>query len=343
MGLEYLFVILCWCRHRLPAPLCIILWYIIDIFRMSAGVFGLEVLLNADSEEGLGLVSPPPAASSQPSITLLTSETRLECVAACLQQHGCEDLTNSLDLRRCGQLPYTRGGLGAIYRGTLEGGRLVAIKCIESFNGREISERGKNLKRTAREIYAWSHCNHQGVLPLLGFVCFQGQMALVTPWMGAGSLKQYIMKGLLLKPLRTCSQLAAAVEYLHVTGVVHGDIKPDNILMTDQGNAQIADFGNAVLTRPTSLDFTHTTSFNCTIRFTAPEVLREQSRIFTKESDIYALGTTMFNIMTGQPPIRRGVGALIHECYNKHGTTLSARFWRQFTRPYSQGRDVESS
>ncbi|CAE6489328.1 unnamed protein product [Rhizoctonia solani] len=165
-----------------------------------------------------------------------------------------------------------------------------------------MDERGKNLKRTAREIYAWSHCNHQGVLPLLGFVCFQGQMALVTPWMGAGSLKQYIMKGLLLKPLRTCSQLAAAVEYLHVTGVVHGDIKPDNILMTDQGNAQIADFGNAVLTRPTSLDFTHTTSFNCTIRFTAPEVLREQSRIFTKESDIYALGMTMFNIMTGQPP-----------------------------------------
>ncbi|CCO36578.1 hypothetical protein BN14_10718 [Rhizoctonia solani AG-1 IB] len=123
-----------------------------------------------------------------------------------------------------------------------------------------LPEHGKTLKRVAREMYTWSCCEHQGVLPVLGFAQFMGQIAVVTPWMEDGSLQQQILRGSLRSPLQTCIELAIAVEHLHEKGVVHGDIKP------------------------------------------APEVLKEQSVPPTTESDVYALGMTMYNIMGGSLP-----------------------------------------
>ncbi|CAE7117244.1 unnamed protein product [Rhizoctonia solani] len=117
-----------------------------------------------------------------------------------------------------------------------------------------------------------------------------------------------------------CIQLAIAVEYLHANEIVHGDIKPvipihlaptfvvaetrsqDNVLVTDRGQVQLADFGSAVSTLATTLNFTQTNSFHFTTRFAAPEVLKEDNRTFTKEGDIYALGMTMYSVLTGQIP-----------------------------------------
>ncbi|KDN41733.1 hypothetical protein RSAG8_07264, partial [Rhizoctonia solani AG-8 WAC10335] len=134
--------------------------------------------------------------------------------------------------------------------------------------------------------------------------------------MKAGSLNQRILRGLLLSPLQT---LTTAVEHLHTNGTVHGDIKPDNVLMTDQGPLQLADFGSATSTLATALNFTRTNSFNFTTRFAAPEVLNEDSRTFTKGGDIYALGMTIFNVMTGQAPFadKWEVSVIIEVVYKK--------------------------
>ncbi|GAB1520665.1 hypothetical protein RhiTH_003750 [Rhizoctonia solani] len=119
--------------------------------------------------------------------------------------------------------------------------------------------------------------------------------------MGSGSLKQHVLRGLSQTPLQICIELATAVEYLHQNGIVHGDIKPDNVLMTNQGRPQLGDFGSASSTLSTTLNFTQTHSFGFTVRFAAPEIMGGENP-FTKESDVYALGMTIFNVMTGQLP-----------------------------------------
>ncbi|KAG8744201.1 hypothetical protein FRC11_013616 [Ceratobasidium sp. 423] len=154
---------------------------------------------------------------------------------------------------------------------------------------------------------------------MLGFVHFQGQIALVTPWMKGGPLSQHILRGS-LPPLQTCIHLAMAIEYLHAKGIVHGDIKPDNILVTDHGQVQLADFGSAISILATTLNFTRTSSFNFTTRFAAPEVLGGDSHTFTKESDVYALGMTMLNVMSGRIPfVDRSEASLIFEVVHKKG------------------------
>ncbi|CAE6440277.1 unnamed protein product, partial [Rhizoctonia solani] len=161
-----------------------ILQNVLTMLRISTNIWEPNEL--QDVEEGLVLQAT--IGSGPPGANLITSKMNSESIAACLIQHGCNDITGSLELHCCHTLPLARGGLGAVYLGALKDGRPVAIKCVELFNGHDInvSEHGKCLKRAAREIYTWSHCNHRGVLPMLGFAHFRGQIALVTPWMKAG-------------------------------------------------------------------------------------------------------------------------------------------------------------
>ncbi|KAG8680099.1 hypothetical protein FRC11_002932, partial [Ceratobasidium sp. 423] len=87
-------------------------------------------------------------------------------------------------------------------------------------------------------------------------------------------------------------ELASALADLHDKGIVHGDVKADNVVISDDGRAQLTDFGSAVLLNYLSLRFTGT-GFKGTLRFTAPELLEETSDQPTLQTDIYALGMTI--------------------------------------------------
>ncbi|CAE6538134.1 unnamed protein product [Rhizoctonia solani] len=96
-------------------------------------------------------------------------------------------------------------------------------------------------------------------------------------------------------------ELASALAYLHDAGIVHGDVKGDNIIISDNGRAQLGDFGSSILLNYSSLSFTQT-GFKGTQRFMAPELLDQSSDKHTIKSDIYALGMTLLQIMTGKLP-----------------------------------------
>ncbi|KAG8779063.1 hypothetical protein FRC12_024664 [Ceratobasidium sp. 428] len=217
-----------------------------------------------------------------------------------LIKNGCSDVTDRLDLSQCSARPVAGGGFGDIYQGVLVGGEKVAIKCPRLFLNED--EPGKKvLKNIAREIYAWSKLRHPNVLELIGLSTFRGQISIVSSWMENGTLPGYISKYPDVDRFELCAQLSAGLAYLHKSETIHGDVKGANVLLSEFGVAKLADFGNTVIKRHT-LEFTSSTGgARISIRWTAPELLRDEER-YTKEADIYALGMTFLETILGKIP-----------------------------------------
>ncbi|KAG8723829.1 hypothetical protein FRC09_001590 [Ceratobasidium sp. 395] len=116
-----------------------------------------------------------------------------------------------------------------------------------------------------------------------------------------GTLPEYIAKNPTIDRPELCAQISTGLAYLHTSGVVHGDIKGANVLISASGLPKLSDFGNAVLKKYT-LQFTGgTTSLNVSMRWTAPELLTGGD-CFTKEADVFGLGMIFFEVMTGKLP-----------------------------------------
>ncbi|KAG1721982.1 kinase-like domain-containing protein [Suillus paluster] len=158
------------------------------------------------------------------------------------------------------------------------------------------------------DFRARKQLQHQNILPLLGFSNEFGQLpAMVSPWIHNGSLTTYLEQNfteLTIEPkLRILRQVAAAVRYLHLKGVVHGDLTANNILIDSNHNAHVADHG--ILTMCSELSGTSYIRSN--VWWAAPELFEvpenEESLTSPKPaSDIYSLGCIMLQVMTGQQP-----------------------------------------
>ncbi|KAG9127555.1 hypothetical protein FRC07_012300 [Ceratobasidium sp. 392] len=142
---------------------------------------------------------------------------------------------------------------------------------------------------------------------------------MVSPWMENGSVNTLLKKHLnkdRYKLVRIaylslpggethrakCRQLAFAIEYLRKEKVVHGDIKGDNVLVAQDGTLKVTDFGLSIM-HDKAIEFSHTEPGGETLRWMAPELFTEDvQRSF--EADIYAMGMTMLEIITGDVPFR---------------------------------------
>ncbi|KAG8717007.1 hypothetical protein FRC09_014898 [Ceratobasidium sp. 395] len=241
-------------------------------------------------------IGPPKTA------TIFRSTMGNEEVMKCLVEHGCQDITNDLDLGSASSEPIAWGGVGKIYFAKLRSGTEVAIKCLFNLGHVDKSEKNSTLlKHTAREIYTWSKCDHPGVVRMRGIALFRGQVAMVSEWMRNGSLRGFIREHPSFDRIQLCVQLAETLEYIHARKIVHGDIKPDNVLMSDDHTPLFTDFGNAFLMYEASLQFSSTT-FGTTARYAAPEVLSEASDKPSTETDIYSFGMTVLEVVTGEVP-----------------------------------------
>ncbi|KAF8603733.1 kinase-like protein [Ceratobasidium sp. AG-I] len=154
----------------------------------------------------------------------------------------------------------------------------------------------------------WSKAKHPNVHELMGVIMFQGRLGMVSLWMENGSLHEYIRKNPSVDRYQLCVQVAAGVSYLHSICMVHGDIKALNILVSQGGVAKLSDFDHSILSNAT-LAFSATTNVGGgTLRWMAPELLASTEdenmlpAVRTTKTDVYALGMTMLEVITGKVP-----------------------------------------
>ncbi|QRV99617.1 glycoside hydrolase family 3 protein [Ceratobasidium sp. AG-Ba] len=244
--------------------------------------------------------NPGAPSSSAPSAEI-TSHMPASEIISYLGIQGCEDLGDQLAKETCSQYPIAGGGFGDIYKGKLTCGTTVAIKTMRLLIAHDEDSK-KHLKHAARELYTWSKCQHRHVQGLLGLVEFKGQIGMVSAWEANGDLSAYIRRNAKVNRLQLCVQITDGLAYLHRNGIVHGDLKAANILVSKDGIPLLADFGNATLEEYTSLRFSNTTSRVATSsRWAAPEVLSGKAFCSTS-ADVYALGMPVQEVITGGSP-----------------------------------------
>ncbi|KAJ7607025.1 kinase-like domain-containing protein, partial [Mycena polygramma] len=205
------------------------------------------------------------------------------------------------------------GSFGDVYKGWLEN-HYVAVKMMRVF---EESDIGALLKEFGREALIWRQFCHPNLLPFFGLYYFQQRLCLVSPWMNNGHIRAFL-KTETCSPSRHLSfilDIALGLEYLHEQGVVHGDLKGDNIFVTPSHRACIADFGfSSIITSESSIQFSNSSkpSPGGTICYQAPELHRGGRH--DPCSDVYSFACVAYEILTGNPPFPelRTDGAVIN-------------------------------
>ncbi|KAG8724809.1 hypothetical protein FRC09_013770, partial [Ceratobasidium sp. 395] len=216
-----------------------------------------------------------------------------------LGNHGCENVTALLDLSTSSEWPVSSGGFGDVYKVRLHDSAEVAAKTTR-LHVDLTSEGEKHLKHAARELYTWSKCSHPNVLKLIGLAVFRGRIGMVSLWMENGSLPTYLLRNPQANRYKISAGISEGLVYLHANDIIHGDLKGLNVLISSDGTPALADFGNSFISNQ-SLNFTATTSkASISLRWTAPELL--DSDKLSREADVYALGMTILETITGKVP-----------------------------------------
>jgi serine/threonine protein kinase len=188
------------------------------------------------------------------------------------------------------------GGFGAVFRAyqaAVE--REVAIKVILP----EHASHPDFIRNFEAEAQLVARLEHPHIVPLFDYWRDPEGAYLVMRLLRGGSLRDRLKQGKLAPgdAVRIIEQVAAALATAHLAGVIHRDIKPDNILMDESGNAYLSDFGIAKrITEATD----RTEGITGSITHMAPEQL--QYMALSPQTDIYSLGIVIYQMVTGQHP-----------------------------------------
>jgi len=191
-----------------------------------------------------------------------------------------------------------------------EGGMADVYLAHDSFLNREVAIkilRGKlsldpvALLRFQREANAASRLNHPNIVEIYDVGEDKGQHYIVMEYIRGKTLKELIsQRGAMdqQEAVQIMDQLLCAITEAHKNNIIHRDIKPQNILVKDDGTVKIADFGIATVSDAVQL--TQADTVLGSVHYLAPELARGE--IATFQSDIYALGITFYELLTGKVP-----------------------------------------
>lgn len=212
----------------------------------------------------------------------------------------------NLPLQQVGQYELiekiAEGGMGGVFKGKHQiTGEIVAVKVMTS----NMTKNDVLLKRFEQEHRAANRLNHPNIVRSIEFGTCDGLPYLVMEYVDGESLGSRLERDRKLpvgQAIRMISQVAQGLHRAHKEGLIHRDVKPDNILINQEGAAKLADLG-LVKEVDTDLNLTKTGRGLGTPHFMAPEQFRNAKNADVR-CDVYSLGATLYVMVTGQLPFR---------------------------------------
>lgn len=177
--------------------------------------------------------------------------------------------------------------------------RQVAVKVLRG----DLSTDEKFIRRFQREALSVSNLSHPNIVEVYDVGEEDGQYYIVMEYIEGKTLKQLLYKrGALTLPevIDIMTQLTDGLSHAHEAYIIHRDIKPQNIMIEDNGTVKITDFGIAMAVNATQ--FTQTNSVMGTVHYLPPE--QANGKGATVKSDIYSLGILMYELLTGSVPFK---------------------------------------
>ncbi len=177
--------------------------------------------------------------------------------------------------------------------------RKVAIKVLRG----DLSSDEKFIRRFQREALSVSNLSHPNIVEVYDVGEEDGSHYIVMEYIDGKTLKQLLKKReslTLTEVIDIMTQLTDGIAHAHESYIIHRDIKPQNIMIEDDGRIKITDFGIAMALNATQL--TQTNSVMGSVHYLAPEQASGKSS--TIKSDIYGMGILMYELITGTVPFR---------------------------------------
>ncbi len=209
------------------------------------------------------------------------------------------------------------GSVGTVWRADDQvTGQPVAVKILRH----EVAEQADVVAAFREEGQVLAELDHPGVVRPRDFVAADGELALVMDLVEGTDLRRLLIGGGPLAPVvaaRILAQVCEALDAVHAAGIVHGDIKPGNILVPDPAGSpgvRLIDFGVAQrIQRP--MGVTHATP-----EYIAPEVVDGAPSV--PASDVYAVGIVLYEVLAGRGPFR---GGSIDDVLRRHRDCVPVR------------------
>lgn len=193
-----------------------------------------------------------------------------------------------------------KGGMATVYKAyDTRLNRDVAIKVLRT-EAIPQEQHERLLQRFEREARAMARLTHPNIVPMHDYGEYEGVPYLVMDYLPGGTLKD--KSGIPLpseEALRLLTPIADALAYAHDQGLVHRDVKPSNILITQSGSSMLTDFGIAKMLETEDITLTGTNVGIGTPEYMAPEQWQGKT---APASDQYALGIVLYELLTGVKP-----------------------------------------
>ncbi len=190
------------------------------------------------------------------------------------------------------------GGMSIVYEAyDIVSKKKVAIKIIKG----DMMTNPINLSRFEREARAAASLSHPNIVRVINLGTYEGRPYMANEFINGKNLRDVLDIRGHFTPLEACDimyQLTSAVIHAHEHGVIHRDIKPQNVYWTADGTIKLGDFG--IATFENSARLTRSETIIGSVHYLAPEISKGQQASFL--SDIYSLGVTFFELVTGKVP-----------------------------------------